>query len=198
METNKKCDTYTVRCFYNEKENLSYIAINFDDSTSATLAHSLGRAKYIERKGNDLPVSVGQINHGFNYMLLNTNFDDWKEEVVGSGFSKTEANKYKKMTMETLREKNVKIGNIKEASAASHQKGEGIPTYVNHLVIDPAKTDLKKFKNFCEKCSLGLDLVESVYNKIVKENYNRLIYTNNPVTRYDVWKAFKEASVTGE
>ena len=195
-ETNVKIENlYNIRIFKNDVAMLAHVAINLVNARTASLAGRHGKMTWVVRSDNNVALSSGHFHDGFMFMLANTNRKDWKEEIVYENLYLEKAREIKKSLSEELIETGYMI-NSNNATGCSPHGTEHLPNYVNRLVIDPNKTTMKKFKAFCEKCTNEMNLSKQKFSLIYREYYNKIfrLNSNDIVTRYDVWKAYKEIS----
>lgn len=190
-------NTYTVRIFKNASLRLFHVAINFSDAKTANLKCRANKMSGANRSGNNSSKQNGDFTDGFHYMLANTTLSDWSEEILLENVDGESAKTLKDQLVDKFRAENWDTNYQTTLIPGRHRDASEIPPkWVDRITINPTNTDLKKFKSFCKKCVIGLDIPDQSFVSICNKYYRMLIDKNgSPVTRYDVWKAYHDLKV---
>lgn len=182
---------YNIRIFKNEKLKLAHVAINLVNARTASLASRYGKMVWAIKSGNDVAFSTGHFNDGFLFMLANSNRDDWNEEIVLENLTREDAGVHKKELSENLVDAGYTINSMSSSGCSPHGD-EIIPKYINRMMINPSTLTRKKFRAFCEKCTVGMNIDVKSFDMILNKCYKRIIYTkDDSMSKYDVWKEYQ-------
>ena len=183
--------------FLNERDKLAHVAVYIEDATCWNLSGRYSKANYMARKGNDLKdVSSSCMTDSFNYMLLNTNKEDWKQIICEKDLELVRAQDLKLIYNKELMKSGFQITSTRRSGHDKNVRTNVVsPRWAsNKKYFNPHELNYNKFKRFCERCSVGLNIEYKTFIKNVNDFYKKIVYVSNneKVSRYDVWFSFKE------
>lgn len=181
---------FVVKFTYNNNDSkLAHVAIHLTGAKTWKLANRISRANYIK----DSPESK---THGwsdsFTLMLLNTNQSLWYSEIAASNLSKEQANNLKIELCRQLQNDGYIISSNRR-TAASHKNDISIPSFTNGYLYSKT-TNIKKLKQYCQRCSAGLKINNNTFNVLLNECYKTLINGTDKISKRTVWMLFHSFS----